>query len=542
MFFGKLGNKNSGVNKITGLISFLLVALLFFGVGCDSESSESSNNLNNTNNNEQKESFELSVMVSGLEGELVLLNNGGDSLVITEDGRYYFDEKVVDGEPYNITVATQPQEQTCIVENGQGIMSSLFTITLVNCSWPIAEAVPVLRIETENEEPVTSKEEYLNGVYELESTDGTIERAGTLLVKGRGNSTWNYPKKPFKLKLTVSAPLAGMPPSRHWILLANYLDKSLIRTDVAMEFSRRLGMAWTPRSLHVEVELNGHYIGLYQLMEHVRIDNNRVDISELEGGENAPEDLRGGYLLEIDYNQGENYCFHAPLGTVFCFSDPEELLQTGWEEHKAYIDGFLTQAEAALYGEHFTDPEVGYSSYIDVDSAVDFYLVHELTKNPDSNFFSSIYLYKPRDEEKLYFGPVWDFDLSLGNAQWAMYGFFDGSTSQGWHTRKQDNRVEDPVINWYVRLFEDPAFEQRVRDRWSELHDQGVLTKLLQYVDKRGDWLSVVQTDNFSIWEVLDRVLQPDLSPVTGSYQNHVSAVRTFLEDRIEWIDSQLLQ
>jgi hypothetical protein len=322
------------------------------------------------------------------------------------------------------------------------------------------------------------------------------------------------------------------------VLLANYLDKTLLRNEAAFELSRRVGMAWTPRSAQVVVELNGEYIGIYALTEHVRIGAERVNIPELKKGDTDPTAITGGYLMEVDYWQGEAYCPRTGRGVVLCFGNPETLLEPDWAQQKAYIDGYIQATEDALYGSQFADPVAGYAAYIDVDAAVDFYLVHELFKNVDSNFFSSVFLYKKRGG-KLTFGPVWDFDLAAGNAQWARFGFFNGADPTGWHTRKQDTRVADTPTNWYARLFMDPAFEQKAHARWRALRAAGAIDGMFEFVDRRAAWLGLVQARNFQRWPVLDTVLTPDLSPVLGPYTVHVDAMKSWLRQRVTWLDTQ---
>jgi hypothetical protein len=478
-------------------------------------------------------------LVSGLAGTLVLRNNGGDDLTLAANGPFTFATTLAVGGSYAVTVRTQPDGQTCSVSGGSGTATANVTGIAVNCAWQVAATLPVLRLTTTNGVAITSKETYVAGAYELLDAAGARQAGGTLEIRGRGNSTWNYPKKPYRLKFTDSAPLLGMPASKHWVLLANYLDKTLVRNEVAFEMSRRAGMAWTPRDAQVVVELNGEYLGIYMLTEHIRIAADRVDIPELKKADVAPDVITGGYLMEVDYWKGEDYCRHTNRGVWLCFGNPETLLTPDWAAQKAYIDGYIDSVEDALYGPQFADPVSGYAAWIDVDSAVNFYLVHELFKNPDSNFFSSVFMYKKRGG-KLFFGPVWDFDLATGNAQWARLGFFDGSDPTGWHTRKQDIRVADTPINWYVRLFQDPAFEQKVRARWAALRAAGAVDGMFTYIDRRTAWVSQAQVQNFQRWDVLNTVLAPDLSPVRGPYEVHVQEMKSWMQRRVTWMNDQL--
>ena len=476
---------------------------------------------------------------TGLRGPVTLRNNGSDDLVVSTDGPFFFHAAVMRGGTYEVTVRDHPPGQVCEVHGGTGVADAEVSSVRVVCAWQVAENLPRLRVTTVGGADITSKEEYLDGEYRVWDEKGHLLAEGALQIRGRGNSTWGYPKKPYRLKFVEKESLLGMPASRHWVLLANYLDKTLLRTEAAFALSEGIGLAWTPRSRQVLLEINDRSLGIYQLTEHVRIAPSRVDIDELDVPDPDPVVVTGGYLMQVDYWRGEDYCRRTPAGAWLCFEDPETLLEPAWEAHRDYIDGYLDATETALYGERFDDPEVGYAVFLDVASAVDFYLVHEVFKNPDSNFFTSIYLFKPRGG-KLVFGPVWDFDLAAGNAQWARYGFFDGSNPMGWHTRVQDTRTEDTGTNWYTRLFEDPAFEARVRARWTELREAGVFEDMFTHIERRAAYLSRVQQRNFEKWRVLDTVLQPDLSPVIGPWEAHVSAMVSWLRWRVSWMDGEL--
>lgn len=352
---------------------------------------------------------------------------------------------------------------------------------------------------------------------------------GTTEIRGRGNSTWGMPKKPYRVKLTTKAPLLGMPANRHWVLLANYADKTLMRNDLTFHLSRLLEMEYTPRSDYVDLHVNGTYQGIYQLTEHIRLDPDRVNIPELKPEHNDPERITGGYLLEVDSRRGEDFCFDstppemATNPMVFCATNPDTLLEPGWEDHRAYIENYLAQTESAIFAPDFNDPETGYAAFIDVESAINYYLINELVKNVDGNLRLSTYLYKKRDG-LLTFGPLWDFDLALGNVD------YDGADNpEGWHIL---------TANWYSRLFQDPTFADAVKERWNWMKNEGILENLFAHIDARALWLSEVQQANFELWDILNIYVWPN-RVVTGSYQGEVDAIREWLEIRIEWMDKQ---
>lgn len=384
------------------------------------------------------------------------------------------------------------------------------------------EALPSMVVSTTNLVPITSKEVYVTGTYRITDTDGKVASEGALEIRGRGNTTWTMPKKPYRLKLGTSAALLGMPASKHWVLLANYSDKTLARNDVTFEFSRLVGLEWTPRSQYVDLIVNGEYQGIYQLVEHVRIAPERVNIPELKVSDTTASAVSGGYLMEVDERRGEDFCFNSTRTTmIFCLSNPETLNDPAWAKQRAYITNYIKQVDDAIFSPQFADPQVGYAAYIDVESAIGYYLVNELFKNVDGNLRLSTYLYKKRDG-KLFFGPVWDFDLALGNVT------YDGADlTDGWHTR---------TAAWFTRLFQDPAFAGRVKARWNELRTNGTLDKVDQRIAARQKYLSKVQVRNFDKWPILNTWVWPN-RVVTGSWDGEYNAMAYWLFARRKWME-----
>lgn len=387
-----------------------------------------------------------------------------------------------------------------------------------------AEQLPTLHLTTQNGGAVTSREVYVPGMFKLTDTLGRPQFEGSVEVKGRGNSTWDMPKKPYRLKLAASTPLLSMPASRHWVLLANYSDKTLLRNDIAFELSRNLGMDYTPRSQFIDLVMNGSYQGVYQLTEQIRVATERVNIPELKATDTSAAAITGGYLIEVDERRGEAFCFNSTATPmVFCLSNPETLLDASRSRQRDYIQGYIRQVDASIFGPQFTDPARGYAAYIDVESAISYYLVNELFKNVDGNLRLSTYLYKTRGG-KLTFGPIWDFDLAIGNVN-----YNGADVAQGWHIR---------TAPWFARMFEDPAFLSRVKARWSEMNADHTLEKLLLYIRTRRDYLAKVQVRNFERWPILSTYVWPN-RVVTGSYDAEVLAMEDWLWVRMGWLDAQ---
>ncbi|MFO0070886.1 MAG: CotH kinase family protein [Gemmatimonas sp.] len=392
---------------------------------------------------------------------------------------------------------------------------------------PVVEVgrFPTMQIVTTGGAPITSRETYVGGTWRLIGPDSALLRDGSLEVRGRGNSTWSMPKKPYRLRLTTGAELLGMPSNRHWALLANYADKTLLRNDLVFDLAQRMGWTYVPRSRFVHLQLNGRYEGVYQLTEHIRIDASRVNIPEVRIADTSAAAITGGYLLEVDELYGEDFCWNTPrVRMPVCAKSPETLRQPGWERQQRYITGYFDDLENALYGPSFADPVTGYAAYIDVPSAVDYFLVNELVKNVDGNLRRSTFLTKPRGG-KLYFGPLWDFDITLGNVN---YGGADAVA--GWQIRSAP---------WFARLWQDPAFVQRVKLRWQQIRNDGTFASWRQAMLARWDYMSVEQRRNFERWPILDSWVWPN-RVVTGSYNGEMAAMQEWLTARTNWLDDQL--
>lgn len=384
---------------------------------------------------------------------------------------------------------------------------------------------PTLVVNTASAAPVTSRETYVGGAWTLIGPDSVLIKQGTLDIRGRGNSTWTMPKKPYRLRLTSSTELLGMPANRHWALLANYADKTLLRNDLVFGLARRMGWSYVPRAQFVHLQLNGRYDGVYQLAEHIRVEANRVDIPELRIGDTSATTITGGYLLEVDQTYDEDFCWNTPRAAMpVCAKSPETLRRPGWEKQQAYITSYLRETEDALFGPDFADLTSGYAAYIDVASAVDYFLLNELVKNVDGNMRRSTFLTKPRGG-KLYFGPLWDYDLTIGNVN-----YDGGDATAGWQIRSSP---------WYARLWQDPAFVQRVKLRWQQIRNDGTLSGWRSSILARWDYMSVEQRRNFERWPILTTWVWPN-RVVPGSYDGEMAALQAWLSARTNWLDEQL--
>lgn len=319
-----------------------------------------------------------------------------------------------------------------------------------------ARALPLVTIDTAGGVPITSKETYLNATIRITGDRVVADYTGPTQIRGRGNYTWGLPKKPYRLKLTTAASLLGMTSERDWALLANYTDATMLNTALAFTAGQASdGLAFTPHFRFVDVVLNGDYIGVYQLVELVELSTARIAETAASGTTGLP--LTGAYLMEIDqrYVSDPSPGFTTNFGVAIAYDDPSGSVA----EQAAYIQNWLTQFEAALYGTSFKDATAGYKPFVDLNSFIDWYLIQELASNQDSYFFSSCKLYKSRDTDtvpgRLHMGPLWDFDLAFANVVNVAH------PAEGLYTR--------PGASWLNRMFADPAFVAALNTRWTAM-------------------------------------------------------------------------
>ena len=384
--------------------------------------------------------------------------------------------------------------------------------------------IPVIHIKTKNSAPILNKKDYVDGTITISDPEklysDVAEFSAEMGIRGRGNSTWSFPKKPWKVKLKEKASLLGMPADKEWALLANYADRTLVRNIVAMKLSEICGFSWTPRMHSVEVYLNGKYQGVYTRCEHKKVSSDRVDIDVVGEDVTGGDAITGGYYLEIEEQQDETTCWWTSMGVPMMFSDPEEPNS----EQLAYIKGLFESFEQALWAKDYSQTS-GYPKYIDVDSFVDYYIVQELTKNIDGNLRKSSFITKERGK-KMEMYHLWDFDLTLGNC-----GYFWGNVGNG------PENFWIKLDKWYPHLFADPAFVDKVQKRWNELKPE--FDKIPEFIDEQTFYLAKAQERNFkvwSIWESVDWVYFPSL----GSYEKEVDYLKEFYTKRLEWLDTEL--
>ena len=485
-------------------------------------------------------------------------------------------------EDYTITWTFDNKEQTALrnqtsyhVQDGD--LQKLIKVTLSNGSeemtiQKLISKLPVVYIDIKNGEEITTKEPYRDAVITIQSNDvykdmGT-QYSGKTEIKGRGNSTWGLPKKPYRLKFDKKSNVFGMGKSKHWVLLANYYDTSLLRNTLAYNLSGEMGLTYTA-TVHVDVVINGSKRGNYQLCEHIRVDEDRVPVFDWEGfGEDVAAeiadvegldddtlgdleeylvenmgyitagsfvfngvtykledydievpDISGGYAIELDEYYDEVSKFRSSLNQPLMFKGPEFVASNpdmvNWI--KTYINAF----EAAIqndqdYTSLYQGEKVHYSDLFDMDALIDYWMVQELFFNEDAMKKSS-YLYKEIGE-KVKMGPIWDMD-------WSSACMGDVKHTDKWQTLYF--RANAQGQQWYKFLVQDPYYLALAQVRYQEVRD--LIEEMVREggtIDQQQEYLAESGADNDKLWP-------------RGSFTRDSETLQTWLKQRLDWFDAQ---
>jgi hypothetical protein len=396
-------------------------------------------------------------------------------------------------------------------------------------------------------------------------TDPFNDYNGKIGIEMRGSTSQTFfPKKPYAFELrdvdnsAISASLLGMPPEEDWVLIATYNDKTLIRDALAYRLARDLGR-YGSRTRFVElifrneVLQNGEptfvydYQGIYMLAEKIKRDNNRVNISKLEPTELSGDDVTGGYILKIDKSSGNSgagfISAHPPKGRSGSQAIEFQYQYPSYDEianeQKAYIQNYVRKFEDVLASTTFDDKVNGYAKYIDVDSFIDFLIVNEVSRNVDG-YRLSTFLYKDKESDggKLTMGPVWDFNLAFGNANYC-----SGANISGW--AYDFNSVCDTdfwlVPFWWQRLLSDRNFKNKLGLRWQELRAGKLQNSVIfAYIDSLSDVLKAEATQrNFTRWPVLGQYVWPN-EYVGTSYESEIGWMKNWINSRMLWLDTKM--
>lgn len=381
---------------------------------------------------------------------------------------------------------------------------------------PLQDGVPVIDVYVDGGEEIVSKDEYLKAtIVILEEGKSPVSSRGK--IKGRGNYTWNYPKKPYKIKFDEKLAAFGFPANKDWVLLADYCDKSLLRTAYMCEISSALDVNYPLRYRHVKLYINSEFRGVYTFIDQIERKEHRVDVED------------DGYLFEND-----NYYMSEPLHFVtslkrypftFKYPDPEDGEIAEGDEKFEYIRSFMDTFETLLYSDDFLAKD-GYREMVDLQSFAKWFLAAELTATQDPN----MYYVLPKRGAKLQTGPLWDSEYSLGIS-------YRSDPAGAWATPPFKPVFDQEIWSrwkYYGRMFKDPFFIEAVKKEWAVLKSR--IPAVEEKIAAVAENISEAQESNFEKWQILDSYEGAGLICL-GSWKAEVEYCEDFLRQRVVWLD-----
>ncbi len=447
--------------------------------------------------------------------------------------------------------------------------------------------LPVVYINTKDGYGITSKETYKQATMKIQGNDSfnstnTTLYDGGISIRGRGNSTWNmgYSKLPYKIKLDSKTNLLGFGNSKHWALLANYMDESLLRNKTSYDLSGKMGMVYL-KSTNVEVILNGVYAGNYQLVGNVRIDKSRVNIhnwedvasdaakaiakkegikgdakdaledymtehlewitsgslsyngktyqiedyyTDLPKDSSGKIDVSGGYLFELDAYYDEVSKFQTKKNQPIMFKNPE-FANTNTELFTAaqnYVQAVEDSINSEDYYTTYNGEKKHYTDLVDLDSLVRYLMLNEFYWNTET-MKKSTYMYKDLGG-KLFIGPVWDMDWT-SNSQISA-----GETSNYRAWMVVTRSAEAQANSWYKTLIGDPYFVTKLYECYKENRQNFEdIVKTGGILDQQKEYLLESGNANYQAGYLMHR----------STFESEVERLRTFLKNRLDWMDQQ---
>lgn len=460
--------------------------------------------------------------------------------VFTTDGESVWcgDQKVVSGK--TAVAFADDFVLTVKAENGD---KKEYSVSF-NCP-QINTELPVLRLQPET--GIVSRDTYVKtklDIYRSGSDKGVWTADDEPVeVRGRGNSTWGLPKKPYRIKFPVKFSPVGLDhaKAKSWVILAHDMDKSLLRNHLAFEISRILfnasenyhnegAVMFTPCSQFVNVYMNDDYHGVYQMSDQMEVAKDRIDIDRLKSvdGSDASK-ITGGYLVETNIHHDEGYpvSFNSSRGIYMDHKYPKDD-DCDIAQYR-YMEDFIYKAESILYSCDFKDPQYGWRKWFDEKTLADYMIVKELAGDMDG--YTSTYFYKRRGIDKIFFGPVWDVDKGWNNdkrephgntlSQLMIYGGF----------------YMPPYINpdWFHRFWQDEEFRKFVGARWAQKRE-ALVSKVLSELDYRPKSMSKAIRANFSVWD-FNYQYSNEANMPARTYELEIQRMKDLTVQRAELLD-----
>jgi hypothetical protein len=369
-------------------------------------------------------------------------------------------------------------------------------------------------------------------------------------IEIRGQSSQGlFPMKSYDIELRdpagteLNLPLLGMPPESDWVLYAPYTDKTLMRNFLAYTLAREMGQ-WAPRCRYVELVVDNDYKGIYLLVEKIKRNTARVNISKLLITDNSGDELTGGYIFSLDKQPNGWFSSYPTPGALnyntrqFSYVYPKAADITSAQ--KTYIKSAVDEFENVLAGTDFQDPGKGTRKYADLNSFIDYFIVNEISRNIDG-YRLSTYLHKGKNsiDGRIKAGPVWDFDLAFRNANYC-----NGSDIYGWAYKFNYVCPSDGaglIPFWWERLMQDTSFVGSLRCRWKNLRKTTLSdSHVHQIIDSVANLTIEARERHFKRWDIMGKYVWPNPNPIPPNYAEEINTLKNWTVQRNLWIDGSL--
>ena len=389
-----------------------------------------------------------------------------------------------------------------------------------------------------------------NGAGQINNVNNPFnEFYGQIAIETRGSSSAGFPAKSYGLEtrgpdsVNYNASIFDWPIDNDWILYAPYTDKSLIRNVLTFKLGNETGN-YAPRTKLCELILNDEYVGVYVFMERIKVNPGRVGIDKLDYADTLDNHLTGGYIVKIDKTtSGGIVAWTSPYTAALPSNSPinyqlhDPSIDLIHPLQEQYIQSYVSAWETALAGPNFSDPQIGFRAYADEGSFIDYMLLNEISKNVDG-YRISTFLYKERFSEggKLVAGPLWDFNLGWGNANYCQ-----GGNTTGWEINF-NSVCGGALVNpfWWSRMLQDSVYANRVNCRWLELRATILdSTVLMNYIDSMSLALTLPAQRTYTKWPILGTYVWPN-NFIGQTYLEEMNYLKTWTSSRLVWMDNNM--
>ena len=397
--------------------------------------------------------------------------------------------------------------------------------------------LPHVYINTFTGRGITSKTEMVYArMWYVDEAD-SVAFYDSLEIRVRGNSTASLAKKPYKLKFHEKVKLLGKgrPNTKKWTLLANHADKTLLRNALTSLMGERAGLKFNPAAKFVDLTVNDQYVGNYQFSDQVDVRPHRVNVVEQDYPLQENSNITGGYLLEADgfkdFVSGTSgfYTSRNRVPVRVHYPDEDEIDY----RQLSYIQQSVQDFETRLFSASFDDSLTGYRPRVDSMSLANWYICTEISANVDG--FFSTYFYKQQDDDRLYWGPLWDYDIAYNN---------DSRSDRGGTSNTERQLMKDVGYggsgggcrDWLAKMWNDPWFARLINRRYREIVDGGMEQYLNEKLDSLTALIDESQQLNYQRWGISTRALRERV--LYSTYDQYVDDVRTFIHHHMDYLST----